>query len=438
MHTVREAGRRGVYLYLDRRIFTKTNDMSNLNAFLAAAPPNAAVEYIRAVTSYGADNSRSLPKASCTVLGASRGKGGGRVMRRAGPVTYQTGMGQLEQAAHMRGDRRLDDAHEAAAAARDQGYESAGGAADLAASREAPSWADSEEGEEVEEEQQHTEPGAAVRKRYRMRVKYDGTNYNGWQLQHHQPSVQGLLETVISIKLQQPIRLVGAGRTDAGVHARGQAIHFDLLNATVAPDRIEATLHQLNNILPSDVRVYNLELAPAATFVDALQQERPWHAMLGAKGKHYAYRLHAGAVADPLQRLTRFHEHRKLDIPLLFRAAACFEGTHDFSAFSNNPRDKVKQLLLAGEGKKVRTIRAVRVLDEGDGNLRLDFFLDGALYKMVRNIVGAILAVSSGKLALGDLQRLLNGSLKRGELRSPWNAAPAHGLCLEHVFYDDY
>jgi len=161
MHTVREAGRRGVYLYLDRRIFTKTNDMSNLNAFLAAAPPNAAVEYIRAVTSYGADNSRSLPKASCTVLGASRGKGGGRAMRRAGPVTYQTGMGQLEQAAHMRGDRRLDDAHEAAAAARDQGYESAGGAADLAASREAPSWADSEEGEEVEEEQQHTEPGAA-------------------------------------------------------------------------------------------------------------------------------------------------------------------------------------------------------------------------------------------------------------------------------------
>ena len=133
-----------MYLYLDRRIFSKTHDMSNLNAFLSAAPPNAAVEYIRAVTGYGTDNSRSLHKASCSPLCASRGKGGGRAMRRAGPVTYQTGMGKLEQAGLARGDRMLD-AQEAA-----RGYrEPLGRAGDGSATdTELWLWAHSEEDEE--------------------------------------------------------------------------------------------------------------------------------------------------------------------------------------------------------------------------------------------------------------------------------------------------
>lgn len=217
-----------------------------------------------------------------------------------------------------------------------------------------------------------------------------------------------------------------------------QAFHFDYINGTIPHDRLEATVHQLNNILPSDVRVYDLEEAPAAKFVDELGQTKPWHAMFLARGKRYAYRLHIGAVADPLQRLDRFHEYRPLNTTLLFRAAACFQGTHDFSAFSNSPRDKVKQQILQGAGKQVRTIREIRVDDEGSGNYCLNFYLDGALYKMVRNMVGAILAVSAGKMPLEHLECLLDGSMTRSQLRSPWNAAPAHGLCLEQVFYHDY
>ena len=80
----------------------------------------------------------------------------------------------------------------------------------------------------------------------------------------------------------------------------------------------------------------------------------------------------------------------------------------------------------------------MRVDDEGGGRYCLNFYLDGALYKMVRNIVGAILAVSAGKMPLAHLEGLLDGSITRADLRSTWNAAPAHGLCLERVFYDDY
>ena len=115
---------------------------------------------------------------------------------------------------------------------------------------------------------------------------------------------------------------------DYSVHAsstRPQAFHFDCINSSIPEDRLATTVHQLNNILPSDVRVYDFEEAPAATFVDALGQTKPWHAMFVARGKLYAYRIHVGAVADPLQRLNRFHEYRPVNTSLLLRAAACFQ-----------------------------------------------------------------------------------------------------------------
>ena len=89
-------------------------------------------------------------------------------------------------------------------------------------------------------------------------------------------------------------------------------------------------------------------------------------------------------------------------------------------------------------GATVRSIRKVEVIEEGEGKYRLDFYLDGALYRMVRNLVGAILAVSYGRLRLQDIRSILDGSLRRHQLPKIWNAAPAHGLCLERVYYEDF
>jgi len=271
-----------------------------------------------------------------------------------------------------------------------------------------------------------------------MRVMYDGSNYNGWQLQPHQPSVQGLVETVLSRKLQQSIRIVGASRTDTGVHARGQMVHFDCVKADMTQEETAKFVHQLNLILPSDVRVSDLELAPEIRYVEHVQATKAWHAIFCARGKLYSYRIFLGDTLDPLDRIARYREFKPVNVSLLYEAAACFQGTHDFAAFTNNPRDKVRaEELQTTAGATVRSIRKVEVVDEGAGKYRLDFYLDGALYRMVRNIVGAILAVSYGRLLLQDIQALLDGSITRLQLRKVWNAAPAHGLCLERVYYED-
>ncbi|EKX40000.1 hypothetical protein GUITHDRAFT_113994 [Guillardia theta CCMP2712] len=219
--------------------------------------------------------------------------------------------------------------------------------------------------------------------RYRCNVMYDGTNYNGFQLQHYQPSIQGLLETVLSRKLQRRTRVVGAGRTDSGVHSRGQVVHFDSSENITDLQKFQ---HGMNLMLPLDVKICGLEHVQDLDFVPHLNETRKWHAIYSARKKLYSYRIFIGKVQDPITRHSRHHEYRNVDLDLLREVAAMFEGTHDFSAFSNTRGDNSTM-------DTVRTIYRVGVVFEGEGNVRLDFELDGALYKMVRNIVGTILAV---------------------------------------------
>jgi hypothetical protein len=125
-------------------------------------------------------------------------------------------------------------------------------------------------------------PQAASLHRYRARVLYDGSNYHGWQLQPRQPSVQGLLEAVLSFKLRSPIRVIGAGRTDTGVHARGQAVHFD----TPAPiDDLARFQHSVNMVLPFDVRVTAMQPTAGLVYVDLVGCYKRWHAIYSATGK---------------------------------------------------------------------------------------------------------------------------------------------------------
>lgn len=277
-------------------------------------------------------------------------------------------------------------------------------------------------------------PPAPPPGRLRARVSYLGTNYHGWQYQLAQPTVQATLEAALTRRFKQRVRVVAASRTDSGVHARGQAVHFDVPNACRKPlQEDDAYLvqlqHSLNQLLPTDVRVRAVARAPP-------NHPRVWSAIYNATGKLYTYRFSIGDVFDPLQRPFRHHEWRarkRFDLDDLRRAAVLFEGRHDFSAFTNSaatPPGVLPPVLV----NPVREIHSVSVIDEGDACFRIEFLLNGALYRMVRNIVGTMLDVAVGRCELAFIHHLFE--MKDRQLVG--KSAPAEGLCLEHVYYDDW
>lgn len=284
----------------------------------------------------------------------------------------------------------------------------------------------------------------------RARVAYDGTCYKGWQYQVNMETVQGTLERCLERKFGQLIRVVGASRTDTGVHARGQAVHFDipLEKALHGEERISKLQFTMNQMLPDDVTVTNLSLAPCHHAEESASDEtlgmaqrqpphwRQWHAIYNSRGKLYSYRICTDQVCDPLDRLYRHFEWRANRLgfseDLLRQATQKFEGSHDFSAFTNTactPPGIVPPL----HTNPVRTIRRANVVKERDGMYKIEFYLDGALYRMVRNVVGTILHVACGKMELSHIDTLFAYKDRRLVPKS----APAKGLCLEKVFYDD-
>lgn len=289
------------------------------------------------------------------------------------------------------------------------------------------------------------------KQRIRARVAYDGSNYKGWQFQVHHQTVQGTLEDSLSRKFKQLVRVVGASRTDTGVHARGQAVHFDIPaeQGLGRNDDVQKLQFTLNQMLPSDIRISNVSLAPQivrARFSDGYQSEgddnaeakyRQWHAMYNAKGKLYSYRICTGPICDPLERLYRHFEWRAAKFgfseDLFKQATHKFIGSHDFSAFTNNsctPPGFERPVLI----NPVRTVRTADVIKEKEDMYRIDFSIDGAMYRMIRNIVGTILDVSCGRMELSSIDDLFLSKDRRLVPKS----APAKGLCLENVFYDDW
>ena len=260
--------------------------------------------------------------------------------------------------------------------------------------------------------------------RYALRVAYDGTHFNGWQVQPNARTVEGELRRAFTQRFDGAnVPLLGASRTDSGVHARGQAAHVDLPEVVADVDLLK---HQLNRMLPDDVRINCVREAPPGG-------EKPWHAIACSTGKRYSYRMTARyGSQDPLERLYRAHVcYEDLDFALLSNALQRCRGRFDFKAFANNaPTQNPLEM------DTIREIRSIEAEDEGFGDYTVQIELDGALYRMVRNVVGACVACGTGKLKIDELDELLSGRKTRRD--NPTKSAPARGLCLEEVFYDDF
>lgn len=244
---------------------------------------------------------------------------------------------------------------------------------------------------------------------YKLVVAYDGTSFSGWQVQTQDVSIQSCIEKAFHIITKETVRVIGSGRTDAGVHALGQVAHVKLTHF-IDPEKLERSL---NGILPPTIRILSVE-----------QVSSSFHAQLSAKTKEYHYHICLGKVVLPFERLYVWHFRKHLNLHLLREAASLFVGTHDFAAFANSP---------GKTDKKISTIRTITRLDvfETKTGLRLEFEGTGFLYKMVRNITGMIVAVASGKRPLADVTTTLLSKDRRKAER----AAPPEGLFLVEVKY---
>lgn len=242
----------------------------------------------------------------------------------------------------------------------------------------------------------------------KLLLEYDGSDFCGWQYQDNGRSVQQVVEEGLRCILGEEVRLHGAGRTDAGVHARGMVAHFSTSRALP----MAAYREGLNRYLPPDVAVR--EAAPVAD---------DFHARFAARGKWYRYSLAPGRVRTPLHRKGSWLVRPELDLALMRRAARSFVGRHDFARFRTSGCDATTT---------VREVYAVEIVQEGDLVL-VDVRGSAFLRNMVRIMVGTLVEIGRGKRPETDVAALLAG---REGLRAG-ATAPPQGLCLMAVYYPD-
>lgn len=246
--------------------------------------------------------------------------------------------------------------------------------------------------------------------RLKFIVAYDGAPFAGWQSQAGGNTVQDHLERAFAVVAGTPVRVHGAGRTDAGVHALAQCAHVELPTRTLPAQRWPFAL---NASLPPTIRVLRCSYT-TSTF----------HARFSAKGKVYRYRIWNDAFLPPLELGRAWHVPALLDFSMLGTAAKLFVGRHDFAAFAAN-RGKPDE-------STVRTIEAVAIRRRGKLT-ELEFSGDGFLYKMVRLIVGAVARCASGRWDIDEISRRLGSpGAAAGSQRF---VAPAEGLFLVRVRY---
>jgi tRNA pseudouridine38-40 synthase len=244
-------------------------------------------------------------------------------------------------------------------------------------------------------------------RRLKLIVTYDGVPFAGWQSQSHRNTVQDHLERAFERVTGKAVRVHGAGRTDAGVHALAQCAHVDVLKF-LPPDR---WIKALNALLPSAIRVLRCQYA-----------SKDFHARLSAKGKIYRYRIWTAPILPPFDYRRAWHIAQPLDLKILKSAAKHFIGTHDFAAFAAN-RGKPAQ-------STIRTINSVRVRKKGP-SVTIEFDGNGFLYKMVRLMVGALVKCAVGKMRTEEITLRLHS----GRIGSARFAAPPEGLYLVRVRY---
>jgi tRNA pseudouridine38-40 synthase len=245
--------------------------------------------------------------------------------------------------------------------------------------------------------------------RWRLDLAYDGTDFSGWATQPGLRTVQGVLEEWIPqvLRVAEPVRLVCAGRTDAGVHARGQVVHADLPDD--AP--VDTLQRRLDRVLPTDIVVRRVAAAPDG-----------FDARFSAIWRRYIYRLNDGTVpADPLLRGHIASVRGPLDVAAMNAAAGVLLGLRDFAAFCKQREGATT----------IRTLLDLSAERTARGDIEFTVRADAFCHSMVRSLMGAMVAVGSGRRDLEWLTGLLTSSAREPSIQV---MAP-HGLCLEEVRY---
>lgn len=248
--------------------------------------------------------------------------------------------------------------------------------------------------------------------RYKMMMAYDGHLFHGFQKQPNQRTVQGTVEQAL-MKMTKGERVIvhGSGRTDAGVHALGQVIHFDYPNKVIPANKM---LLALNSMMPTDIIFKESEIV-----------DQNFHVQYSTKGKWYRYIVNLDHFVNPFKRFYTGHYPYPLDIDLMQEASKDLLGTHDFTSFAASGGQIID---------KVRTMYYVKVWAKPDDNeIVFDFICNGFLYNMVRILVATLLEIGNNRRPVHDLQRVIL-SKDRQQVRQ---TAQPNGLYLYKVFYDE-
>jgi tRNA pseudouridine38-40 synthase len=238
-------------------------------------------------------------------------------------------------------------------------------------------------------------------------IEYDGTNYQGWQVQAKGPTIQGILEEKLSLLTGEPIRLFGSGRTDSGVHALGQVAHFK----TQSQMDIHSIRKALNSLLPSDIVIKKVE-----------EVGEDFHARKQSKSKLYEYRILNRELRSAFHHGYAWHIPQRLNLRKMREATQCLIGEHDFSSFRS-----------VGTPTRTAVRKVIRAEWEKDRGEFLCFKIEatGFLKQMVRSIIGTLVEVGKGKMTVLEFRKILESK----DRKKAGPTAPAHGLFLKEVKY---
>ena len=243
-------------------------------------------------------------------------------------------------------------------------------------------------------------------RRIKLVVSYDGTAYCGWQLQPNGVTIEEVLNKALSSLLKEDIQVIGASRTDAGVHARGNVAVFDT-ESSIPPERF---LYAVNALLPEDIVV-----------VDSCEVAADWHPRHCNTEKTYEYRVLNQKLPDPMRRRDTYFVSFPLDLEKMRKAAGYLEGEHDFKSFCN---------VHTHVEDTVRTIYRMEVIRE-ENVITFRVRGNGFLYNMVRIMVGTLLFVSEGKIKKDELKDIILSK----ERKRAGKTAPPQGLYLNKINY---
>ena len=249
---------------------------------------------------------------------------------------------------------------------------------------------------------------ADLEKNIKLTVEYDGTGYHGWQVQPNGRSIQQEIEAAVETMTRSKIKLLGSGRTDAGVHALGQVANF-VCATGITP---EAFLKGLNSLLPDDIVIRKVEEMPSQ-----------FHSRYDAVSKRYRYRILNHPLPSAIERHYTWWVRSPLDHTIMKRGMAHLVGEHDFKAFegTGSPRSST-----------VRRVIGMDMVSHTEGVVAIEIHATGFLRYMVRNIVGTLVDVGLHKIGPDHVERILRS---RDRARAS-ATAPARGLFLMEVFYE--